>query len=39
LISFDDEITPELAREFKTLKEELKEIDKQLEEMEMEEED
>ena len=39
LISFDDEVTPELAREFKTLKEELKEIDKQLEEMEMEEED
>jgi len=34
LISFDDAVTPKLAREFKTLKAELMEIDKLLEEME-----
>jgi len=34
LISFDEEVTPKLAKEFKTLKNELKEIDKLLEEME-----
>lgn len=34
LISYDEEVTPEMALEFKTLKRELEEIDKQLEEME-----
>ena len=34
LISFDEEITPKLAKEFKVLKKELEEIDRQLEEME-----
>ncbi len=31
LISFDEEVTPDMAREFKTLRAELNEIDKQLE--------
>lgn len=36
LISYDEEVTPKMAREFKSLKQQLKEIDKQLAEFEEE---